>query len=173
MDKGSGTKRLFLVFYCVLWAFAKISAAKVSSCSPILVFVSPLCRILTIVDFMFWRWPVTIVSSLFSWDFGMYAMINASNLIDYVPMVLMLAGCGILGFILLSFWLHRSWSTPSLVVLCNKAPIFTLDFSSFFYLTCCFCCTLAFAHFSYQTSVVSYFHDLFRDQHLMVFSTLC
>ncbi|ARP53581.1 Uncharacterised protein [Alcaligenes faecalis] len=38
----------------------------------------------------------------------MYAMINASNLIDYVPMVLMLAGCGILGFILLSFWLHRS-----------------------------------------------------------------
>jgi len=34
----------------------------------------------------------------------MYAMINASNLIDYVPMVLMLAGCGIFGlYFLLSF----------------------------------------------------------------------
>lgn len=52
--------------------------------------------------------PLPYSQACFSWDFGMYAMINASNLIDYVPMVLMLAGCGILGFILLSFWLHRS-----------------------------------------------------------------
>lgn len=35
-------------------------------------------------------------------------MITVSNLIDYVPVVLMLAGCGILGFILLSFCLHRA-----------------------------------------------------------------
>lgn len=37
----------------MLYTFAKFFAAKVSLCSLILVFVLSLCRILTVVDFMF------------------------------------------------------------------------------------------------------------------------
>lgn len=40
--------------------------------------------------------------------FRIDVMSNATFLIDYVPMALMLAGAGILGFILASFWFHRA-----------------------------------------------------------------
>ncbi len=66
------------------------------------------CLFLTIIDFMFAAGIATMVSRLAVYCVCRSAiMFNALYLIDYVPVALMLAGAGILSFILAAFWFSR------------------------------------------------------------------